>query len=82
MAAEFSRITITGVAAGRNEFVFLKPSLALTFQAFEALHLRAALRHTVGQLDFNDFAASADAEDDRFLGAIPISSPTRHGVPA
>ncbi|MFM7350382.1 MAG: TonB-dependent receptor domain-containing protein [Erythrobacter sp.] len=75
MAAEFSQITVTGDAAGRNEFLFLKPSLALTFQASGALQLRAALRRTVGQLDFNDFAASANAEDDRFLAGNPDLGP-------
>jgi outer membrane receptor protein involved in Fe transport len=75
MAAEFSQITVTGDASGRNDFLFLKPSLALTFQASGALQVRAALRRTVGQLDFNDFAASANAEDDRFLAGNPDLGP-------
>lgn len=75
LAAEFSQITVSGDASGRNEFTFLKPSLALTFQASKALQLRAAMRRTVGQLDFNDFAASANAEDDRFLAGNPDLGP-------
>ena len=75
IAAELSQITVTGDASGRNDFFFLKPSLALTFQASDALQLRAALRRTVGQLDFNDFAASANAEDDRFLAGNPDLGP-------
>lgn len=75
LAAEFSQITVTGDAAGENRFTFLKPSLALTWQTTEALQLRAALRRTVGQLDFSDFAASADAEDDRLLAGNPDLGP-------
>lgn len=75
LAAEFSQITVTGDAAGQNRFFFLKPSLAMTFQASDALQLRAALRRTVGQLDFKDFAASANAEDDRFLAGNPDLGP-------
>lgn len=37
--------------------------------------MRAALRRTVGQLDFSDFAASANAEDDRFLAGNPDLGP-------
>jgi outer membrane receptor protein involved in Fe transport len=75
LAAEFSQITVSGDAAGRNEFHFLKPSVALTWQASDALQLRGALRRTVGQLDFSDFAASANAEDDRFLAGNPDLGP-------
>ncbi len=75
MAAEFSRITVSGDANGRNEFTFLKPSLALTWQASGSVQLRAAMRRTVGQLDFNDFAASANAEDDRLLAGNPDLGP-------
>lgn len=75
MAAEVSQITVTGDASGENRFTFLKPSLALTWQTTEALQLRAALRRTVGQLDFSDFAASADAEDDRLLAGNPDLGP-------
>ena len=75
LAAEFSQITVTGDADGENRFSFLKPSLALTWQTTDALQMRAALRRTVGQLDFNDFAASANAEDDRLLAGNPDLGP-------
>jgi outer membrane receptor protein involved in Fe transport len=75
LAGEFSRITVSGDADDQNSFTFLKPSLALTYQYSNALQLRAALRRSVGQLDFNDFAASANAEDDRFLAGNPNLGP-------
>jgi len=75
LAAEQSRITIAGDATGANSFFFWKPSAALTFQPSTTLQLRTALRRTVGQLDFNDFAASANVEDDRLLAGNPDLGP-------
>lgn len=75
LAAEQSRITVTGDASGQNSFFFWKPSLAATFQPSATLQLRAGLRRTVGQLNFNDFAASANVEDDRLLAGNPDLGP-------
>lgn len=75
LAGEISRITVGGDADGENSFAFLKPSLAVSFQPSSAVQLRAAIRRTVGQLDFDDFAASANAEDDRFLAGNPDLGP-------
>jgi outer membrane receptor protein involved in Fe transport len=75
LAAEQSRIAVTGDASGENSFFFWKPSLALTYQPSPKLQLRAAMRRTVGQLNFNDFAASANAEDDRLLAGNPDLGP-------
>lgn len=75
LAVETSRITVDGNASGENSFTFLKPSLALTHQVSKALQLRAAVRRTVGQLSFNDFAASANIEDDRVLAGNPDLGP-------
>lgn len=77
LAAELSKLTVSGDAAGGNEFFFVKPSLAVTFQSSDALQLRAALRRSVGQLDFGDFAASANAEDDRLLAGNPDLGPDK-----
>ncbi|MEM1105154.1 MAG: TonB-dependent receptor [Pseudomonadota bacterium] len=75
LAAEASEITVGGNAMGESTFFFAKPSLAITRQISERIQLRAAVRRTVGQLNFNDFAASANAEDDRFLGGNPDLGP-------
>ena len=75
LAIETSRITVTGDADGENSFTFVKPSIAATHQVSDAIQLRAAVRRSVGQLDFNDFAASANAEDDRFLAGNPNLGP-------
>lgn len=75
LAVETSRISVDGDATAQNSFTFIKPSLALTHQVSKALQLRAGLRRTVGQLDFNDFAASANIEDDRLLAGNPDLGP-------
>jgi hypothetical protein len=75
LAAEQSRITVAGDASGENSFFFWKPSLAVTYQPSAKLQLRTAMRRTVGQLNFNDFAASANAEDDRLLAGNPDLGP-------
>ncbi|WP_298917170.1 TonB-dependent receptor [uncultured Algimonas sp.] len=75
LAVELSQITVDGDAGNSNDFVFLKPSLALIYQPSASLQFRAALRRSVGQLDFNDFAASANAEDDRLLAGNPGLGP-------
>jgi hypothetical protein len=75
LAPEQSRITVTGDVSGQNSFFFWKPSFAATFQPSATLQLRAGLRRTVGQLNFNDFAASANVEDDRLLAGNPDLGP-------
>lgn len=85
LAVEASEITVGGDADGKSTFTFLKPSFAVTHQWSDEIQFRAALRRTVGQLDFNDFAASANAEDGRFLGGNPDLGPdqtTRASVTA
>lgn len=75
LAVETSQITVSGDAQGESRFTFLKPSLAITSQLTDEIQIRATVRRTVGQLDFNDFAASANAEDDRLLGGNPNLGP-------
>ncbi|MGB3455568.1 MAG: TonB-dependent receptor [Litorimonas sp.] len=85
LAVEASEITVGGDADARSRFTFFKPSVALTHRMSDTVQLRASLRRTVGQLDFNDFAASANAEDGRLLGGNPDLGPdqtTRASVSA
>lgn len=75
LAAEVSRISVAGDAERERSFTFLKPSFALIHTFSNEIQLRGAVRSTVGQLDFNDFAASANPEDDRFLAGNPNLGP-------
>lgn len=74
-AVEISDISVTGDAVNEQTFFFMKPSAAINYVPYDGLQLRLAARHMVGQLSFSDFAASAEAEDDRFLGGNPDLEP-------
>ncbi len=75
LAAEASEISVSGDTENRQSFFFLKPSASVIYNARENLQLRLSARRLVGQLDFTEFAASADAADDRFLGGNPELGP-------
>lgn len=75
LAVELSRIGVTGDAASSRVLAFPKPALAVLWQPANGHQVRLALRRTVGQLDFGDFAASVDANDDRPVGGNPELRP-------
>ncbi|MEM1188322.1 MAG: TonB-dependent receptor [Pseudomonadota bacterium] len=75
LAAEASEIQVSGDASNRQSFFFLKPFATAIYDWRPGLQLRAGVRRTVGQLEFSEFAASASAEDDRFLGGNPELGP-------
>ena len=72
---EASEITVIGNADSRQRFAFAKPFATLIVDAQPGLQFRLGARRTVGQIAFSDFAASAVAEDDRFLGGNPELGP-------
>lgn len=83
LAGEVSEISVTGSAENTKRFAFIKPSFAINFVPTNHAQFRFAARRTVGQLDFNDFAASAQADEDRFFGGNPDLEPdqtTRLGI--
>ncbi len=75
LAVEASEISVSGDASNTQRFVFPKPFATLIYDVGQGVQLRAGIRRTVGQLDFSEFAASASAEDDRFLGGNPELGP-------
>lgn len=77
LAAEASVITVSGDAENTQRFLFAKPFATLIYDARPGLQFRLGARRSVGQLDFSDFAASAEAEDDRFLGGNPELEPDK-----
>ncbi|MEE4450838.1 TonB-dependent receptor domain-containing protein [Novosphingobium resinovorum] len=77
MAAEFSRIRVTGEAAQEQSLSYLKPSAALVWSPAGSTQLRLGLRRTVDQLDFGDFAASVNQADGRPLGGNSGLRPAR-----
>ena len=78
-------ITVGGEAERSQTFTFVKPSIAVAWRATSRLQLRAAARHTVGQLDFSDFAASVELADDQTQAGNPDLGPdqaTRYSISA
>jgi len=77
IAVEVSRITVSGDAGSGQTLYYLKPKAALVYQFYKNLQTRFAFDRTVGQLDFSDFAASANFESDREFGGNPALKPHR-----
>jgi outer membrane receptor for ferrienterochelin and colicin len=57
---ETSTITQSGDVSKEKTLSFAKPRLALSYEISPTTQLRARLERTVGQLNFEDFAASGD----------------------
>lgn len=74
---EISRIATEGAADQAQTFTFLKPSIGFNYTLTPKLQVGIAAERSVGQLDFGDFAASADAADDRVLAGNPDLRPDR-----
>ena len=77
MAAEYSQITVAGASEADRSLFFWKPSLALTYDYNDDIQYRFNLRRSVGQLDFSDFAASADLVDGRAFSGNARLKPHR-----
>jgi hypothetical protein len=65
---EASTITQSGDADQEKSFYFAKPRLLATWTPMPNNQLRLRFEREVGQLDFSDFAASADLEDENVFG--------------
>jgi hypothetical protein len=75
LAVETSEITVSGDVENTQRFDFVKPSVAVAWRAADGLQFRAGARRTVGQLDFADFAASADLNDETSAAGNPDLGP-------
>ena len=77
LALEVSRIRVSGGAQRERDLRYAKPSLSATWRPAEGLELRGSVRRSVGQLNFNDFAASAELASDRTQTGNPELVPDR-----
>ncbi len=78
LAAEYSKIQVSGDSKNEQSLTFLKPSLAVIYNANQTTQYRWDVRRSVGQLDFSDFAASADLVNDReFSGNASLKPDTK-----
>lgn len=77
---EHSTISQSGDADNEASFFFAKPRLQLTWTPRESTQLRMRFERTVGQLDFNDFAASTELATDNVMGGNVNLSPEHRWV--
>ncbi len=75
MAIEASEISVSGDVDNSQAFIFAKPFANLLYRPTSSLQLRLGARRTIGQLDFGNFAASAEGEQDRQFGGNPDLAP-------
>lgn len=77
LGVEYSKISVSGDAKNAQSFYFAKPYLSLNQEIRPGLQFSFRARHSIGQLSFTDFSASASATDDRFLDGNPNLGPDR-----
>jgi len=65
---ESSTISQSGDAEQEKSFFFAKPRFLATWTPMANNQLRVRFEREVGQLDFGDFAASADLDDENVFG--------------
>jgi len=65
---EASQIKVSGDASNKQTVKFWKPRLSATYSFSDDIQLTLEGEKQVGQLNFNLFAASTDAADDRATG--------------
>lgn len=64
ITAEYSQISVSGDSNQTQNFSFIKPRLSATYKINNQNTLTLEGGHSVGQLNFNDFASSTEASDD------------------
>lgn len=74
---EISRLRVTGDANSTQTFKFFKPTLTATYNFTDSLQMQLRGVRQIGQLDFDDFAASNDVGVDRVLAGNPELRPEK-----
>ena len=77
---ESSTISQSGDADHEKSFFFAKPRFLATWTPKPNNQLRLRVEREVGQLDFGDFAASADLEDENVFGGNVDLEPEQRWV--
>lgn len=77
---ESSTISQSGDASQEKSFFFAKPRVLATWTPMANTQIRARFERTVGQLDFDDFAASAEFADENVFGGNVNLSPESRWV--
>ncbi len=77
---EQSTISQSGDSENERSFFYPKPRLALTWTPAENNQIRLRFEREVGQLDFNDFAASSSLSDDEVFGGNADLQPEQRWI--
>lgn len=77
LRVEVSEIRQSGDSDRTETFVYPKPRLQLTWTPIADHQFRLRVERTVGQLDFEDFVASADVDLNQVEGGNPELEPTK-----
>ncbi len=64
LTIEYSEIQLTGDDNNKQNLTFYKPRLAATYRFDDDSSVTVEAQRTVGQLNFNDFAAGRDVNDE------------------
>lgn len=77
LTGEFSNIKVFNPSGllREQDFKFIKPRLSATYRLDKKRQLTFEASRKVGQLNFNDFAASTQTSDDRVTAGNPNLSP-------
>ena len=75
---EYSKIEQSGIDVdSARSFTYIKPRFDLRWDFDDANQLRGSLERTISQLDFGDFVASFDSEDDTVDAGNPDLEPEK-----
>jgi len=77
---EASEISQSGDADQSKSFFFAKPRLVATWTPMANTQVRFRFERELGQLDFGDFAASADLDDENVLGGNADLEPEQRWI--
>jgi outer membrane receptor protein involved in Fe transport len=75
---EYSKIEQKGIdVSSERSFTYIKPRFDLRWDLSDATQVRGSLERTVSQLDFGDFVASFDDENDKVDAGNPDLEPEK-----
>jgi len=77
VTVEVSKIEVSGDAKQSQKFQFIKPRLSLNYKLDDKSRITIEAERSVGQLNFNAFAASSQAADDRTTSGNPDLEPSK-----
>jgi len=75
LTSEFSQIEVSGEFNNKRTFEYIKPRLSTTYKLNSSSQIALVAERRIGQLNFNDFAASDQAADGTITSGNPNLAP-------